>query len=146
VLATCVPPPPCLILDPVHVAAAGVSNWNLQDMQELLGWARVRPAVLEARSDPLAANTPLLSFCLQRNITFISYSSLGSQWGWNGPNPVLTHPVLKVRAKAVAGTNVEPWMWNLTALCCSSVPVPSQGLQYCCCFCCVPAECLIPYC
>jgi hypothetical protein len=88
------------------VAAAGVSNFNLQDMQELLGWARVRPAVLETRSDPLAASTPLLNFCLERNITFISYSSLGSQWGsqWGGANPVLSHPVLKVSVATVPGT------------------------------------------
>jgi len=78
---------------------AGVSNFGLSEMQELLKLASVKPAVLEMRSDPFAVNHHLINFCLEHNLTFIGYSTLGTQW-INSPasiNPVLTSALLKVR-------------------------------------------------
>lgn len=83
----------------LHAAAiAGVSNFGLSEMQELLKLAKVKPAVLETRSDPFAINHHLINFCIEHNITFIGYSNLGTQW-INSPaavNPVITSNVLKV--------------------------------------------------
>lgn len=67
-------------------------------MKELLQLAKIKPAVLETRSDPFAINHHLINFCVEHNITFIGYSTLGTQW-INSPaaiNPVFNNEVLKV--------------------------------------------------
>jgi diketogulonate reductase-like aldo/keto reductase len=79
---------------------AGVSNFGLADMAELLKLAKVRPAVLETRSDPFAINHHLINLAVENNITFVGYSSLGTQW-INSPaaiNPVFTNELLQVCA------------------------------------------------
>jgi hypothetical protein len=79
--------------------AAGVSNFGLPELRELLSLAKVAPSVLESRSDPFAINHHMLQWALQHNVTFIGYSSLGTQWV-NTPvsiNPVFNSRLLKVR-------------------------------------------------
>ncbi|KAL4451545.1 hypothetical protein ABPG75_007207 [Micractinium tetrahymenae] len=77
--------------------AIGVSNFNLQQMRELVGMAKVKPALLQANSDLLRQDWELQAFCKLHGIQFQAYSSLGGQWlvqtqgTWN---PVLEHPVL----------------------------------------------------
>lgn len=67
-------------------------------MQELLKFAKIKPSVLQSRSDPYAVNHHLINFCIEHNITFIGYSTLGTQW-INSPaavNPVHNSELLKV--------------------------------------------------
>jgi hypothetical protein len=76
-----------------------VSNFGLPELRELLSLAKVAPSVLESRSDPFAINHHMVQWALQHNITFIGYSSLGTQWA-NTPvsiNPVFNSSLLKVR-------------------------------------------------
>eukprot|EP00879_Flechtneria_rotunda_P018463 GHRR01019367.1.p1 GENE.GHRR01019367.1~~GHRR01019367.1.p1 ORF type:complete len:495 (+),score=162.62 GHRR01019367.1:249-1733(+) len=80
-----------------QVHSIGVSNFGLPEMQELLQLAMVKPAILEARSDPFAVNHHLVNVCLENNITFVGYSTLGMQW-INSPaavNPVFSNSVLQ---------------------------------------------------
>lgn len=82
----------------VVVVSPGVSNFGLGELRELLAMARVRPSVLQARSDPFAANSHLVAAALAANISFMGYSSLGTQW-INSPaavNPVFNNRVLRV--------------------------------------------------
>jgi len=75
-----------------------VSNFGLSELQELLSLARVAPSVLESRSDPFAINHQLIQFVLTHNMTFIGYSTLGTQWV-NSPvslNPVFNSTLLQV--------------------------------------------------
>jgi diketogulonate reductase-like aldo/keto reductase len=75
-----------------------VSNFGLGEIAELLKLAKIKPAVLEARSDPFAINHHLINVAVEKNITFVGYSSLGTQW-INSPaaiNPIFTNAVLQV--------------------------------------------------
>lgn len=77
-----------------------MSNFGLPELRELLSLAKVPPSVLESRSDPFAINHHMVQWALQHNITFIGYSSLGTQWV-NTPvsiNPVFNSSLLKVRS------------------------------------------------
>jgi hypothetical protein len=77
---------------------AGVSNFGLSEMAELLKLAKIKPAVLETRSDPFAINHHIINLAVENNITFVGYSSLGTQW-INSPaaiNPVFINEVLQV--------------------------------------------------
>eukprot|EP00775_Hariotina_reticulata_P008779 gene8779-8957_t len=117
-LTNCVPKPhhrwqdSWRALESLHKAgkvhSIGVSNFGLSEMQELLKLARVKPAVLEMRSDPFAVNHHLISFCIEHNITFIGYSTLGTQW-INSPasiNPVLTSALLQDVAARHPGKSI----------------------------------------
>jgi hypothetical protein len=56
---------------------------------------------VESRSDPFAINHHVIQWCLQHNVTFIGYSTLGTQWV-NTPvsvNPVFNSSMLQVRQK-----------------------------------------------
>ena len=65
-----------------------MSNFNLEQMQQLVTLAVVRPAVLQANSDPLRPNVELQALCYKYGIQFQAYISLGTQWG--AANTVLT--------------------------------------------------------
>ncbi|KIZ02254.1 hypothetical protein MNEG_5706 [Monoraphidium neglectum] len=96
--------------------AIGVSNFEAAELLELLAMAKVKPAVLQvhvrapwAHSDPLESNGHLLNICLERGVTFVSYSLLGTQWPVKPgePNPVLSHPVIEAIAKEVERTPAQ---------------------------------------
>lgn len=75
-----------------------MSNFGLSELQELLSLAKVAPAVLESRSDPFAINHHVIQFALRHNMSFIGYSTLGTQW-INSPmsiNPVFNSTLLQV--------------------------------------------------
>jgi diketogulonate reductase-like aldo/keto reductase len=84
---------------PLLPASTGVSNFGLPELQQLLSLAKIPPAVVESRSDPFAINHHVIQWCLQHNVTFMGYSSLGTQWV-NTPvsvNPVFNSSMLQVR-------------------------------------------------
>lgn len=97
----------------------GVSNFGLSELQELFGLAKVKPAALEARSDPFAVNHHLINICIEHNMTFIGFSTLGTQW-INSPaavNPVHSNDILKVGGRAKAES---PRIWIAESCCVSA--------------------------
>lgn len=79
----------------------GASNFNSTELLQLLDFAKVKPAVLQARSDPLDVNHHLINLCHERGVVFMSYSLLGTQWvkAPGETNPVLNHKVIQAVAK-----------------------------------------------
>ena len=86
-----------------QVRALGVSNFDARQLAELLEWAAVPPAVVQAHADPLSQNRELRRVCAERGVVFQAYSSLGTQWwgmGYTRGNPVLTAPAVTAAAAA----------------------------------------------
>lgn len=49
---------------------AGVSNFDLGDLTELLKVARIKPAVVQRNSDPLRPDTDVQAFCFIAGIQY----------------------------------------------------------------------------
>lgn len=79
-----------------QVRAIGVSNFDPQQLRQLLAWARVRPAVVQARSDPYEANRPLQALCRESGIVFQAYSSLVRAGGVSATRQMTTTALLRV--------------------------------------------------
>ena len=56
--------------------AIGVSNYGVDDLQELLGWGFGTPAVNQVRFNPFIFRRALREFCEERGIVFEAYASL----------------------------------------------------------------------
>ena len=59
--------------------AIGVSNWTIPGLQQLLSFAKVKPAVNQVEIHPFLPNGPLVQFCFDHDILPAAYSPLGSQ-------------------------------------------------------------------
>lgn len=71
----------------------GVSNFNLDEMAELVAVARHKPCLVQLNSEPLRPALAAQAFCKRHGIQFEGYSTLGGQYSWQGRgNPVLEHP------------------------------------------------------
>eukprot|EP01062_Namystynia_karyoxenos_P036341 TRINITY_DN26468_c0_g1_i1.p1 TRINITY_DN26468_c0_g1~~TRINITY_DN26468_c0_g1_i1.p1 ORF type:complete len:388 (+),score=108.04 TRINITY_DN26468_c0_g1_i1:76-1164(+) len=83
-------------VDEGKVRAIGLSNVGEHELQELVGFARIQPSVVQVHSDPLSPNSAVQRFCKEHGIAFEAYSSLGTQHAMRmqGRNPILTDPVI----------------------------------------------------
>lgn len=90
------------LVDEGVIRALGVSNFSPELLAELAGWARVRPALVQANCEPLQPSTALQAQARRLGIQFEGYSTLGGQYarGEGEPNPVLAHPVVVGISKA----------------------------------------------
>ncbi|KAI1089159.1 Aldo/keto reductase [Rostrohypoxylon terebratum] len=59
--------------------AIGTSNWTVVGLKQLLGYAKVKPAVNQIEIHPFLPNQELVDFCFQNDILPAAYSPLGSQ-------------------------------------------------------------------
>lgn len=59
--------------------AIGVSNWTIPGLEDLLSWAKVKPAVNQIEIHPFLPNDELVKFCFDNGILPEAYSPLGSQ-------------------------------------------------------------------
>lgn len=87
-----------------------MSNFGLSELQQLLSLAKVHPSVVESRSDPFAISHHVIQWAQSHNMTFIGYSSLGTQW-INSPvsvNPVFDSKLLQVRPGCCVGCGRGP--------------------------------------
>ena len=85
------------------IRSLGVSNFDARQVKELLAFATVKPSVVQANSDPFAANAELQNVCAQNGVAFVAYSTLGTQWwgrGYHNGNPVLNAPAVVDAASA----------------------------------------------
>ena len=62
-----------------EVRAIGVSNFNVGELKELLGMAKVRPHIVQSWMDPLYQARSLRRRCAAHGVTFQAYSTLGTQ-------------------------------------------------------------------
>lgn len=82
----------------------GVSNFDVRQLESLLAFSTIMPAVVQASSEPLNQNRALRKLCSDAGVAFTAYSSLGTQYG-RATSPVLNAaPVLA----AAAMHNVSP--------------------------------------
>lgn len=75
----------------------GVSNFPIEDMEELVQLATVPVSAVQDWFDPFHQDTRLRAFCQAHGIRYIGYSTLGTQWVYfHGleKNPVLTSPLI----------------------------------------------------
>ncbi|MEO0368321.1 MAG: aldo/keto reductase [Pseudomonadota bacterium] len=56
----------------------GVCNYNTGLMQDLLSYARIKPAMLQIESHPYLTQEKLLKFCQQNDIAVTAFSPLGA--------------------------------------------------------------------
>lgn len=59
--------------------AIGVSNWTIDGLKKLLGFAKVKPAANQIEIHPFLPNSALIEYCYSQNILPVAYSPLGSQ-------------------------------------------------------------------
>lgn len=59
--------------------AIGVSNFTIANLEALLKYADVPPAINQVEIHPVWPNTKLINYCLSKNILPVAYSPLGSQ-------------------------------------------------------------------
>lgn len=57
----------------------GVSNWTIKDLDTLLSYAKIPPAVNQVEIHPFMPNTKLIEYCKSKDIVPVAYSPLGSQ-------------------------------------------------------------------
>lgn len=67
------------LADSGKARAIGVSNWTIAGLQQLLRFARIKPAVNQIEIHPFLPNTELVDFCFANGILPAAYSPLGSQ-------------------------------------------------------------------
>jgi len=77
-----------------RVRAIGVSNFSPEELDELMEYAHIKPTVVQSHSDPLISNSRLQQRAEAHGLVYTAYSSLGTQHGYDRPNPVLTNPVI----------------------------------------------------
>jgi len=78
------------------VRAIGVSNFRIQEMQELLRIAKIKPHLVQNYNDPFHQDRVVVNFCMEHGIQYQAFSSLGAQWPRQiGYNPVFQNEKLK---------------------------------------------------
>ena len=79
------------------IRAIGVSNFDVNQLKELEGFANTKIAIVQNWMDPLHQDVQVRKFCKDRGIVYMAYSSLGTQWDgkFRGRNPVLENKTLQ---------------------------------------------------
>mmetsp|Transcript_36136 Transcript_36136/g.111818 ORF Transcript_36136/g.111818 Transcript_36136/m.111818 type:complete len:338 (+) Transcript_36136:66-1079(+) len=79
--------------------AIGLSNFNSEQVADVLGAARIKPAMLQVEVHPYLSQVPLVAFCRERGIAVTAYSPLGTGAVIDG-STVVGNPVLQEIGKA----------------------------------------------
>ena len=80
------------LVDDGTLRCIGVSNFGVDQLNDLVQIARIKPCLVQSNYEPLRPARGLQAYCKQNGIHFESYSTLGGQYGGSGKNPVLNHP------------------------------------------------------
>jgi diketogulonate reductase-like aldo/keto reductase len=65
------------LVDEGRCKAIGLSNVNLEKLQEVVEAARIKPAVVEIESHPYLPEWDLLDYCWQQGIVLLAFAALG---------------------------------------------------------------------
>jgi diketogulonate reductase-like aldo/keto reductase len=91
------------LVDGGQCKAIGLSNVNLETLQEIVEAARIKPAVVEVESHPYLPENDLLEYCQQHGIVLLAFAALG-----HGMEPRLVdHPVILAIAQRVGKTPAQ---------------------------------------
>lgn len=95
--------------------AIGVSNWTIKDLEALLKYAEIPPAINQIEIHPFLPNNELIDYCLAHKIIPVAYSPLGSQDQVPGTGEkVSTNEALNAIAKAKGATLAQVLIaWGL---------------------------------
>ena len=93
------------LVDEGLVRNIGICNFDPEQIEEILSFARIRPAVSQNERHPYLVNTELLEFCKTNGIHFTSYSPLGTRDSRPDATPLLENEKLVAIA---AKYNKEP--------------------------------------
>jgi diketogulonate reductase-like aldo/keto reductase len=78
------------LVDDGRCRSIGLSDVTLEKVREIVGVARIKPAVVQVESHPYLPEWELLEFCQEQGIVLLAFASLGHSLD---PN-VLTDPVI----------------------------------------------------
>jgi len=98
------------LVDEGSIRAIGVSNFNIVQLAELMSFARIKPAVVQAHSDPFRHDRETQTFCRKHGIHYQGYSTIGGQWvqvSKDGTNPILTDGTIGSIAAAYKKTPAQ---------------------------------------
>lgn len=62
------------------VKCIGVSNFSIKQLQAVLDYARIRPAINQVEVHPFWRNDDLISFCKKEGIHVSAYCPMGTPW------------------------------------------------------------------
>jgi len=97
------------LVDAGMVRHLGVSNFSLAQLEQILSWARIKPAVNQVELHPLLAQRKLVGVCGRMGVRCVGYSPLG-----HGKEDVLSHPVIAAVAKETGRTPAQVVLrWNV---------------------------------
>ena len=65
------------LVDEGRCKAIGLSNVNLEKLQEIVEAARIKPAVVEVESHPYLPEWELLDYCQRHGIVLLAFAALG---------------------------------------------------------------------
>jgi diketogulonate reductase-like aldo/keto reductase len=65
------------LVDEGRCRAIGLSNVNLEKLQEIVEAARIKPAVVEVESHPYLPEWDLLEYCQRHGIVLLAFAALG---------------------------------------------------------------------
>lgn len=81
----------------------GLSNFNIEQVKEILGMCKIRPVVNQFEVNPLLQNRELVEYCQSENIAVTGYAPLGAAdraWAESGDPMPLEDPFILEMAKA----------------------------------------------
>jgi diketogulonate reductase-like aldo/keto reductase len=91
------------LVDEGRCRAIGLSNVNLEKLQEVVDAARIKPAVVEVESHPYLPESPLLEYCQRNGIVLLAFAALG-----HAMEPrLLDHPAIVAIARRMSKTPAQ---------------------------------------
>jgi diketogulonate reductase-like aldo/keto reductase len=91
------------LVDEGHCRSIGLSDITLEKLREIVGIARIRPAMVQVESHPYLPEWELLEFCRQHGIVLQAFAALGHAME---PN-VLADPVITAIAQRLHKTPAQ---------------------------------------
>lgn len=78
------------LVDAGLVRAIGICNCSLEQVESILGFARIKPAVVELELHPLLSQRKIVGVCFRKGVQCVAYSVLGGE-----ASQVCAAPVVK---------------------------------------------------